>query len=108
MTLEGISDPIFLQFLTANGIAYAHHQAIPYLTSSGFSSLFVNVGGTGATMMLVFWMLSSKSKAYRELGKVAFPGALFEINEPVIFGFPIVMNPITLIPFIVIPQILTV
>lgn len=108
MTLQGISDPIFLQFLTANGLAYAHHQTIPYLTSLGFSSLFVNVGGTGATIMLVFWMLSSKSKAYRELGKVAFPSALFEINEPVIFGFPVVMNPITLIPFIIVPQILTV
>ncbi|MCC3236102.1 PTS transporter subunit EIIC, partial [Pediococcus acidilactici] len=108
MTLQGISDPIFLQFLAANGVAYAHHQTIPYITSLGFSSLFVNVGGTGATIMLVFWMLSSKSKAYRELGKVAFPSALFEINEPVIFGFPVVMNPITLIPFIVIPQVLTI
>ncbi|ANZ69269.1 PTS sugar transporter subunit IIC [Pediococcus claussenii] len=108
MTLEGISDPIFLQFLTANGLAYAHHQAIPYITSSGFSSLFVNVGGTGATIMLVFWMLSSKSETYRSLGRVAFPSALFEINEPVIFGFPIVMNPITMIPFIILPQILVV
>lgn len=58
--------------------------------------------------MLVFWMLSSKSKTYRELGKVAFPSALFEINEPVIFGFPVVMNPITLIPFVLLPQILVV
>ncbi|MDV7719185.1 PTS sugar transporter subunit IIC [Pediococcus ethanolidurans] len=108
MTLEGIADPIFLQFLTANATAWSHHQAIPYFTSTGFSSLFVNVGGTGATIMLVFWMLSSKSKTYRELGKVAFPSALFEINEPVIFGFPVVMNPITLIPFVVLPQILVV
>lgn len=106
MTLEGISDPIFLQFLTANALAYAHHQPIPYATASGFSSLLVNVGGTGATIVLVILMLRSKSKTYRDLGKVAFPSALFEINEPVIFGFPIVMNPITMIPFIVVPLIL--
>lgn len=71
-----------------------------------FSSLLVNVGGTGATIVLVILMLRSKSKTYRDLGKVAFPSALFEINEPVVFGFPIVMNPITMIPFIVVPLIL--
>lgn len=106
MTLEGVSDPIFIQFITANALAYAHHQSLPYITASGFSSLFVNVGGTGATLTLVLLMLRSKSKTYRELGKVAFPGACFEINEPVIFGFPIIMNPIMMIPFIFIPLVL--
>lgn len=106
MTLEGISDPIFLQFLTANATAFAHHQALPYVTSLGFSSLLVNVGGTGATITLVALMLFSKSKTYRSLGRVAFPSALFEINEPVIFGFPVVMNPLIMIPFIVIPLVL--
>lgn len=106
MTLEGIADPIFLQFLAANGTALAHHQPLPYVTAAGFSSLFVNVGGTGATITLVALMLFSKSKTYRDLGKVAFPSALFEINEPVIFGFPIVMNAVTMIPFIVVPLIL--
>lgn len=103
MTLEGIADPIFLQFLAANATAFAHHQPLPYATAAGFSSLMVNVGGTGATITLVLLMLFSKSRTYRDLGRVAFPGALFEINEPVIFGFPIVMNPLTMIPFIFIP-----
>lgn len=106
MTLEGIADPIFLQFLAANATALAHHQPMPYVTASGFSSLFVNVGGTGATITLVTLMIFSKSKTYRDLGRLAFPSALFEINEPVIFGFPIVMNPLTMIPFIGIPLIL--
>lgn len=106
MTLEGVTDPIFLQFLAANALAYAHHQPIPYITSSGFTSLFSMMGGTGATLALVFWMLRSKSKSYRDLGKLAFPSAIFEINEPVMFGFPIVMNPITMIPFVLTPQIL--
>ncbi|QAR35531.1 PTS sugar transporter subunit IIC [Latilactobacillus curvatus] len=106
MTLEGVADPIFLKFIAANAVAYAAHKPLPYITAAGFSSLFVNVGGTGATLCLVLLMLRSKNKAYRELGKVAFPGALFEINEPVIFGFPIVMNPLMLIPFSLIPLIL--
>lgn len=106
MTLEGVSDPIFIQFLTANALAYAAHEPLPYITASGFSSLFVNVGGTGATLCLVLLMLRSKSATYKELGKIAFPGACFEINEPVIFGFPIVMNPLMLIPFTIVPVIL--
>lgn len=106
MTLEGIADPIFLQFLAANATALSNNEPLPYVTASGFSSLFVNVGGTGATITLVALMLFSKSKTYRDLGRVSFPSALFEINEPVIFGFPIVMNPITMIPFIVVPLVL--
>lgn len=51
-------------------------------------------------------MLFSKSKTYRDLGRLAFPSALFDINEPVIFGFPIVINPLTMIPFILIPLVL--
>lgn len=106
MTLEGVADPIFIQFVAANALAFQNHQDLPYITASGFSSLFVNVGGTGATLTLVVLMIFSKSKAYKKLGKVALPGALFEINEPVIFGFPIVMNPIMMIPFIMVPLVL--
>lgn len=51
-------------------------------------------------------MLRSKSNLYRSLGKMSFPSAVFCINEPVIFGFPIVMNPLMMIPFIATPMIL--
>lgn len=39
ITLEGIADPIFLQFLAANGTAYANHQPLPYVTTSVFQLL---------------------------------------------------------------------
>lgn len=107
MALEGIADPIYIQFLTANTAAFIAHEPIPYITASGFYSLFVNVGGTGATLCLVLLMLRSKSKTYSSLGKAAFPSACFEINEPVIFGFPVVLNPVILIPFTLVPLILT-
>ena len=106
MTLEGVADPIFIQFVTANALAFYHGDPLPYITASGFSSLFVNVGGTGATLALVLLMLKSRSKTYNQLGKLSLPCALFEINEPVIFGFPIIMNPLMMIPFIVVPLVL--
>ncbi len=106
MTLEGVASPIFLAFITANAAAYQSGQPIPYITAEGFSSLFVNVGGTGATLTLALLMIRSKSKTYRQLGKVSLPGALFEINEPIVFGFPIIMNPLMMIPYIVVPLVL--
>lgn len=107
MTLEGVADPIFIQYLAANTEAFLAHKPVPFITASGFYALFVNVGGTGATLCLVLLMLRSKSKLYKSLGKVAFPSACFEINEPVIFGFPVVLNPLILIPFSIVPLVLT-
>ncbi|MCY6959926.1 PTS sugar transporter subunit IIC [Clostridium brassicae] len=106
--MGSIAEPIFLQYLAANTKAFASHQPIPYITAAGFWSVFICIGGTGATLALVLLMLKSKSKVYKSLGKLALPSSIFQINEPVIFGFPIVMNPTVLIPFVSIPLILTI
>lgn len=105
--LSAIGDPIFMQFVAENAKAFASHQPIPYITAYGFINNFVNLGGTGATIGLVLLMLRSKSKFYNSLGKIALPPGIFEINEPVSFGVPIVMNPVMMIPYVVTPLILT-
>ena len=46
---------------------------------------------------------AAKSKQYKALGKVAAFPAIFNVNEPVVFGFPIVMNPVMFLPFILVP-----
>lgn len=104
--LSGIASPIFLGYLAANTKAFQNGQPIPYEIAEGFWILFMSIGGTGATLGLVLAMLRSRSKLYKSLGKMAFPSALFCINEPVIFGFPVVMNPIMMIPFISAPIVL--
>ena len=106
--MGAVGMPIFLQYLTANTAAFQAGQPIPYITGYGFIELFVNVGGTCATFGLVLQMLKSKSSVFKSLGKLAFPSAIFEINEPVIFGFPIVYNPVMMIPAILTPLILTI
>jgi len=103
---QSIAMPIVLQYLTENTAAFMAHEPIPYITAFGFYDFFVCAGGTGATISLVFLMLRSKSKLYKSVGKVAFPSACFEINEPVVFGFPIVLNPMILIPYVVTPLVL--
>lgn len=66
--------------------------------------LFVKFGGTGLTLgMLISALLVAKSKQMKQISKLSIVPGLFNINEPVIFGLPIVYNPIMLVPFIVTP-----
>ena len=59
------------------------------------------MGGIGATLALNIMFLFSKSKRLRTLGKVCIGPGLFSINEPILYGAPIVYNPILLIPMII-------
>ena len=93
-----VADPIFLTMLGANAEAFAAGQPAPYITAAGFVN-FIFIGGGGATMMLVIFMMFSKEKGLRTLGRLSFPSSLFEINEPIVFGAPVVLNPILMIPY---------
>lgn len=104
--LSGIATPVFLSALAANLEAFQAGTLAPNIIVEGYWVLFMSIGGTGATMGLVLSMLQSKSKMYKSLGKLSLPSAIFCINEPVIFGFPIVMNPLMMIPFIFTPILL--
>lgn len=65
---------------------------------------FVKFGGTGITIgLLIAAMTASKSKQLKEISKLSIIPGIFNINEPVIFGLPIVYNPYMLIPFILVP-----
>lgn len=61
------------------------------------------LGGAGNTLGLILLMLRSKSEQLKTLGKLAFIPGICGINEPVIFGTPIIFNPILAIPFLVTP-----
>lgn len=80
---------------------------LPNLFTEQFLQWFVWIGGAGGTLALVTLFLFSKSEYLKSLGKLSFLPGLFNINEPVIFGAPIVMNPILGIPFILAPLVTT-
>lgn len=63
------------------------------------------LGGAGNTLGLILLMLKSKSEQLKTLGKLAFVPGICGINEPVIFGTPIIFNPILGIPFLITPII---
>ncbi len=69
--------------------------------TAGFSDFFCNFGGGGSTLGLVIMMsFLAKSERLKVLGRLSLPAGIFGINEPIIFGLPIVLNPIMIIPFI--------
>ncbi len=82
------------------------HQ-LPNIFTEQFLQWFIWIGGAGTTLSLVVLMMFSKSTYLKSLRRLSFLPGLFNINEPVIFGTPIVMNPILGIPFIVAPLITT-
>ena len=81
---------------------------LPNLFSEQFLQWFVQIGGSGATLALAILFLTSKNRSLKQMGKVTIVPGIFNINEPIIFGTPIVMNPILVIPFIFTPVILTI
>jgi len=105
--VDAIVAPIFLQFLAANVEATTAGQPLPYITANGFFTTFVNVGGTGATIALALLMLNSKEPGFRKVSRISMPTQIFQINEPIFFGFPIVLNPVFMIPYILNALMLT-
>ena len=106
-TMDAIVAPIFLQFLAENVDATNKGLPLQYITANGFFTTYVNVGGTGATLALALLMLNSKDPVYRRVSRISLPTQIFQINEPIFFGFPIVLNPIFMVPYILNALILT-
>ncbi len=105
--VDAIVAPIFYQYLAANVAATMAGQPLPYITAYGFFTTFVNVGGTGATIALALVLWNSKEPGFRKVSRLSLPTQIFQINEPIFFGIPIVLNPIFMAPYILNALILT-
>ncbi|MFT7053592.1 MAG: PTS system cellobiose-specific IIC component [Psychromonas sp.] len=101
----GIMAPFWLVKLGLNQDALAAGVDLPATFIEPFWSFFITLGGSGATFALVLLYLRSKSVHLKSIGKLCIVPSIFNINEPVIFGSPIVMNPVLFIPFVGAPMI---
>lgn len=99
--LSPITSPISTQFLAENIANYQVGVEMTHFFTPGPESAFGNFTGTGVTFGLVLWCLLSKNKALKQIGGVALIPALFGINEPILFGAPIVLNPVFFIPYVI-------
>lgn len=97
--------PVWLVLLDANTAAAAAGKALPNIAPEPFFQWFIWIGGAGATLSLAILMCFSKSEYLKRVGRFSIIPGIFNINEPLIFGTPLVMNPILAIPFILGPVV---
>ena len=102
--LAPILDSIWLTAQNVNVTAARNGRVPEFLWVSDSFNVFAWFGGTGGTLVLIIAILVfSKRKDSRTIAKVALAPGVFNINEPVIFGLPVVLNPIYFIPFVIAP-----
>ncbi|KGX86861.1 PTS cellobiose transporter subunit IIC [Pontibacillus litoralis] len=109
--LGPIMESIYLPLIEENQALFASgvsaHE-VPYIVTKPFFDAYVFMGGSGATLALIFAIfLVVKAKHYRTVGKLSLAPGAFNINEPMIFGLPVVLNPVMFVPFIIIPLLMT-
>lgn len=100
-----IVTPLLTPFWTENFLenvaAASAGKPIPHFVTGDFFNWFIWLGGSGSTLALAILMaFFGKSVFSKKLGRFTLVPGLFNINEPLLFGAPVVMNPYFLIPFI--------
>jgi len=103
-----VFDPIWIAARQANLEAYQAGQTMPFIVTYEFIMNLIYIGGSGATLSLAFIMaFLAKSKQIQYIGRLSIAPGLFNINETVTFGLPIIMNPMMMIPFFLAPLSIT-
>ncbi|MFP5202224.1 PTS cellobiose transporter subunit IIC [Bacillus safensis] len=107
--INSVMDPIWNTLSIQNLESYTKTGEVPNIISKQFIEIYtVGMGGTGMTLAVVFTILIFlKSKQLKQVAKLGLGPGLFNVNEPIIFGLPIVMNPLILIPWILAPMVIT-
>ncbi|MFR3298577.1 MAG: PTS transporter subunit EIIC, partial [Fusobacterium sp.] len=108
--VNSVLDPVWNTLSLQNFEAYQAGKELPNIITKQFMETYtVGLGGTGMTLAVAFTLLFVvKSRQLKELGKMAGPAAIFNVNEPIIFGLPIVMNPLIFIPWMIAPVVVVI
>lgn len=107
--VNSVMDPIWNTLMLDNLEAYKAGQPLPHIITKPFMEIFtVGMGGSGMTLMVVILMaFFMKSRQLKDVGRLALGPGVFNVNEPVIFGMPMVLNAAIFIPWIITPLIVT-
>lgn len=103
--IAGFVGPIREGNLAINAAAQLAGESMDYIYTTPFWVYFCVIGGCGSVLALGFLLFRAKSKTNRYVGRIGLIPSFFGINEPIVFGVPIIMNPIFFIPFIMAPMV---
>lgn len=106
--LGSIGEPVLLTSLQQNMDALKANAALPNIVTKPFLDAFAWCGGGGMILCLILAvLLASKREDYRTIAKVGLVPSLFNVSEPIMFGMPVVFNPILGIPLVITPLVTT-
>jgi len=94
--VSSVMQPVWTTMITDNINAFAAHQEIPYM----FTEQWINFYVRCSVFPIALLCTMSKVKRFKVLGKLSLPGTIFNIAEPVMYGLPIVLNPLMFVPWV--------
>lgn len=104
--LSPITSPTFLAAMQENMDAYSAGIEIPHIVTEQFINSYSLLGGGGCIIALIIAIfISSKREEYKQIAKLGTLPSIFNISEPVMFGLPVVLNPIFILPVVLVPAI---
>ena len=104
--VKPIRDPLLLAAIAVNTEAFEAGKEVPNIITMPFWDMYMSMGGSGVTIgLLIAILIVGKREDMRQITKLSLAPGIFNINEPVIFGMPIMLNPILAIPFILTPLV---
>ncbi|KEO85174.1 PTS sugar transporter subunit IIC [Tumebacillus flagellatus] len=104
--VSSVAYPLWQNNLSSNIAELGAGEQATHIVSEPFFHMYAHLGGSGATLPLVFMLLRSHVSQLKQVGRVALVPALFNINEPVVFGVPIALNPILALPLLAAPTVI--
>jgi lactose/cellobiose-specific phosphotransferase system IIC component len=106
--LDPLTHNIFEAATQANLAALAQGLPPPHIVTKSFLDIFVFMGGAGTSIcLLAAILIASDNHGCRRIAKISIAPGLFNINEIVLFGLPVILNPVYLVPFLLVPLVLT-
>ncbi len=103
--INAVMLPIWQQFLVHNADLHSAGQPLQYVTAYPFWQWFIWIGGAGVTLSPTWLLFTMRHPHLRRIGKISVVPALFNVNEPFLFGLPVVANPLLAIPFVLAPLV---
>lgn len=107
--INSVMDPIWNTTMLDNLAAYESGDPLPHIVTKPFMEMYtVGMGGSGSTLIVVILLaFFMKSRQFNDVGRLALAPGIFNVNEPVIFGMPIVLNAAIFIPWVIAPLVTT-
>lgn len=103
--ITGFVGPIREGNLAVNAAAHLAGEPMQFIYTTPFWVYFVIIGGCGSVLALAILLLRCKSRVCKYVGRIGIIPSFFGINEPIVFGLPVVLNPVFFIPFILAPVV---